>query len=71
MSKTEQDPWQDATFAGARRAQVREAVRRTTAWERIRWACDMSEAVRLRQAAKVSNTPCLINGTPAGRGTTR
>lgn len=51
MKTPDSDPWQAASFAGARRAQVREAARRTTAYERIRWACDMSEAVRLRQQA--------------------
>jgi hypothetical protein len=49
MTKPKEDPWQAASFEGARRAQVREAARRTTAYERIRWCCDMSEAVRIRK----------------------
>lgn len=53
MKTPDSDPWQAATFAGARRAQVREAARRTSAYERIRWVCEMSEAIRLRQKASM------------------
>ncbi|NBD37115.1 MAG: hypothetical protein GVY10_00920 [Verrucomicrobia bacterium] len=45
---TGSDPWQAATFSGSRDAQTREAAANTTAFERIRWACEMSEAIRQR-----------------------
>jgi hypothetical protein len=48
MKHPESDPWNAATFEGARAAQTREAASRTTAYERIRWACEMSEAIRER-----------------------
>lgn len=46
------DPWEAATFAGARKAQTREAARKLTPYERIRWCCEMSEAIRVRQATR-------------------
>lgn len=68
MKTPDSDPWQAASFAGARRAQVREAARRTTAYERIRWACDMSEAVRLRQQASEEISHEAPGGHPKSKG---
>lgn len=51
---TDSDPWQAATFSGTRSAQAREAASHSTAFERIRWACEMSEAIRQRNEARNS-----------------
>ena len=50
MKRVEEDPgpWKAASFEGARAAQTREAARRLSPYERIRWCCEMSEAIRLR-----------------------
>ena len=55
MKRPESDPWNAATFEGARAAQTREAASRTTAYERIRWACEMSEAIRERERTRPSS----------------
>lgn len=50
------DPWKAATFAGARKAQTREAARKLTPYERICWCCEMSEAIRMRQETRDDNS---------------
>ena len=52
------DPWESVTFEGARRAQTREAAS-LSAEERLRWVCEISEVVRLRDIAEGRVPACL------------
>ncbi len=52
------DPWSAGTFEGNRAAQAREAAA-LPAHERLRWACEMSELIRLRDLRAGRTPPAL------------
>jgi hypothetical protein len=52
------DPWYVGTFEGAREAQIRESKNKSPA-ARIRWACEMSECIRMLHASQNKTPPAL------------
>lgn len=53
-----EDPWQAGTFEGSRLAQTQDMAKRPFI-ERLRWACEMSEVIRLRDLAEGRTPPAL------------
>ena len=66
-SSSSEDPWEAASFKGARRAQARESARLSFE-ERLRWVCEMSEVIRARERAAGRDPPALRDryGPPHG-----
>ena len=53
-----QDPWKAGSFEGCRIAQTEEIARRPFI-ERLRWACEMSELIRLKCLNEGKMPPAL------------
>jgi hypothetical protein len=54
----EKDPWQAGTFEGSRIAQTQDMAKRPLI-ERLRWACEMSEVIRIRDLTAGRIPPAL------------
>lgn len=58
MEAGKKDLWKAATFKGARKAQNAEFAQRSLV-ERLRWCCEMSEMIRLRDISEGKAPPAF------------